>query len=216
RLYILPALGEMLASKLDAELLERLYARLHRCRELCTGRPRAGHVCRPLSTSTTRKIHYIIRGALERAVRWQHLGVNKAAMAEAPSPNHTEPDPPSATEAAALLNAAWADPEWGLLLWLTMITGSRRGEVSALRWRHVDFDRSILWVHRSNAQTKAGIKEKETKTGQRRKVARSPHARVAEPTWGTVGAALLRPWMCTRPRHVRVLPGSRRVGPIRP
>ncbi len=175
RLYILPALGEMLASKLDAELLERLYARLHRCRELCTGRPRAGHVCRPLSTSTTRKIHYIIRGALERAVRWQHLGVNKAAMAEAPSPNHTEPDPPSATEAAALLNTAWADPEWGLLLWLTMITGSRRGEVSALRWRHVDFDRSILWVHRSNAQTKAGIKEKETKTGQRRKVALDPH-----------------------------------------
>jgi integrase len=175
RLYILPTLGGMLASKLDAELLERFYARLHRCREMCTGRPRAGHDCRPLSPSTTRKIHYIIRGALERAVRWQHLGVNKAAMAEAPSPNHTEPDPPSAKEAAVLLNAAWADPEWGLLLWLTMITGSRRGEVSALRWRHVDFDRAILWVHRSNAQTKAGIKEKETKTGQRRKVALDPH-----------------------------------------
>jgi integrase len=55
--------------------------------------------------------------------------------------------------------------------WLTMITGARRGEVSALRWRHVDFDRAVLWIHRSNAQTKAGIKEKETKTGQRRKVA---------------------------------------------
>jgi integrase len=175
RLYILPTLGDMLASKLDAELLERFYARLHHCRTLCTGRPAAGHVCRPLSTSTTRKIHYIIRGALERAVRWQHLGVNKAAMAEAPSPNRTEPDPPSAEEAAALLNAAWADPEWGLLLWLTMITGSRRGEVSALRWRHVDTDRAVLWIHRSNAQTKAGIKEKETKTGQRRKVALDPY-----------------------------------------
>jgi integrase len=175
RLYILPTLGDMLASKLDAELLERFYARLHRCRELCSGRPRAGHTCRPLSTSTTRKIHYIIRGALERAVRWRHLGVNKAAMAEAPSPNRTEPDPPSAEEAAALLNTAWVDPEWGLLLWLTMITGSRRGEVSALRWRHVDFDRTVLWIHRSNAQTKAGIKEKETKTGQRRKVALDPY-----------------------------------------
>ncbi|MGH3754878.1 MAG: tyrosine-type recombinase/integrase [Pseudonocardiaceae bacterium] len=175
RLYILPILGDMLASKVDAELLERFYARLHRCRALCMGRPVAGHVCRPLSTSTTRKIHYIIRGALERAVRWQHLGVNKAAMAEAPSPNRTEPDPPSAEEAAALLNAAWADPEWGLLLWLTMITGSRRGEVSALRWRHVDTDHEVLWIHRSNAQTKAGIKEKETKTGQRRKIAFDPY-----------------------------------------
>lgn len=37
RLYILPPLGNMLASKLDAELLERFYARLHRCRSLCTG-----------------------------------------------------------------------------------------------------------------------------------------------------------------------------------
>jgi len=82
RLYILPTLGDMQASKLDAELLERFYARLHRCRELCLGRARAGHICRPLSTSTTRKIHYIIRGALERAVRWRHLGINKAAMAQ--------------------------------------------------------------------------------------------------------------------------------------
>lgn len=174
RLYILPTFGDLPAGKLDAELLERFYSRLHRCRELCSGRSRSGHVCRPLSTSTTRKIHYIIRGALERAVRWRHLGVNKAAMAEAPSPRRTEPDPPSAKEAAALLNAAWADPDWGLLLWLTMITGSRRGEVSALRWRHIDFDRAMLWVHRSNAQTKAGITEKETKTGQRRKAALDP------------------------------------------
>ena len=59
-----------------------------------------------------------------------------------------------------------------------MITGSRRGEVSALRWHHVDFDRATLWVHRSNAQTKAGIKEKETKTGQRRKLALDPYTLV--------------------------------------
>jgi hypothetical protein len=95
-LYILPTFGHLQAANLDAELLERFYARLHRCRDMCAGRPRAGHTCRPLSTSTTRKVHYIIRGALERAVRWRHLGVNKAAMAVAPSPERTEPDPPSA------------------------------------------------------------------------------------------------------------------------
>ncbi len=112
RLYVLPTFGHLQVAKLDAELLERFYARLHRCRDMCTGRSRAGHTCRPLSTSTTRKVHYIIRGALERAVRWRHLGVNKAAMAVAPSPERTEPDPPSADEAARLLNAAWSDPEW--------------------------------------------------------------------------------------------------------
>jgi integrase len=175
RLYILPTFGQLPAAKLDAELLERFYARLHRCREMCTGKPRAGHTCRPLSTSTTRKIHYIIRGALDRAVRWRHLGVNRAAMAIAPPPRRTEPDPPSADEAARLLNAAWSDPEWGLLLWLTMLTGPRRGEISALRWRHIDFDRGLLWIERSNAQPKAGVTEKATKTGQRRKISLDEH-----------------------------------------
>ena len=42
--------------------------------------------------------------------------MNKAAVAVAPSPERTEPDPPSADEAARLLNAAWSDREWGLHL----------------------------------------------------------------------------------------------------
>jgi integrase len=156
RLYVLPTFGTLPASKLDAEVLERFYARLHRCRELCAGKPRAGHKCRPLSTSTTRKIHYIIHGALERAVRWRDLTVNKASTAIAPTAERTEPDPPSADEAARLLNHAWSDPEWGLLLWLTMLTGPRRGEISALRWRHTDFERGLLSINRSNSQPKSG------------------------------------------------------------
>jgi integrase len=175
RLYVLPTFGHLQAARIDAELLERFYARLHRCRDMCATRPRAGHTCRPLSSSTTRKVHYIIRGALGRAVRWQHLSVNRAAMAIAPSPERTEPDPPNADEAARLLNAAWTDPEWGLLLWLTMLTGPRRGEVSALRWRHIDFERGLLTIHRSNAQPKSGLKEKTTKTGQARKIALDQH-----------------------------------------
>lgn len=139
RLYIRPTFGTLPAAKLDAEVLERFYARLQRCRDLCNGRQR-GHICRPLAGSTVRQIHTIIRSALERAVRWQHLGINKAAFAVAPSPNRPKPDPPSADEAARVLSAASEDPDWGLLLWLTMITGRRRGEVSGLRWRHVDFE----------------------------------------------------------------------------
>jgi integrase len=171
RLYITPTLGDLVAAKLDAELLERYYARLLRCRELCEGRRRAGHTCRPLASSTVRKLHFVVSGALARAVRWQHLGVNKAALAVAPAPSKAKPDPPSASEAAALLGAAWADPEWGLLLWLTMVTGLRRGELSALRWQHVDFDRSCLLVQRANAHLKTGVIEKETKSEQHRRIA---------------------------------------------
>jgi integrase len=114
-------------------MLESFYARLQRCRDLCDGRSRASHECRPLSGSTVRKLHYIISAALEQAVRWRHLDVNPAGLAIAPTASHTEPDPPSAKEAAAVISAALRDPDWGLLLWLIMITGVRRGEISALR-----------------------------------------------------------------------------------
>jgi integrase len=175
RIYIRPTFGGLPAAKLDAEILERFYARLQRCRALCDGRTRRGHVCQPLSGSTVRQIHQIIRAAFERAVRWRHLGVNKAAFAVPPSPNRPAPDPPSPDEAARLLSAAWEDPDWGLLVWLTMITGRRRGEVSALRWSSVDFERAQLIVDRSNVQPRARIIEKETKSGSRPRIALDPH-----------------------------------------
>ncbi len=133
RIYIDPTLGKIKAAKLDAQMLERWYARLQRCRS-CDGRRVSGHACRPLSSSTVRKIHFIVSAALGRAVRWDQIAVNRAELAEAPSPAATEPDPPTAAEAARLLSEAWAaDPDWGLLLWLTVVTGSRRGEISAVR-----------------------------------------------------------------------------------
>jgi integrase len=171
RIYLAPTIGALPAARLDAELLEDLYARLQRCRSLCSGRPRSGHTCEPLASSTVRKIHFIVSGALQRAVRWHHLAVNKAALAAAPRPAKAAPDPPTSAEAAAVMNAAWVDPEWGLLLWLMMVTGLRRGEVSALRWRHVDWDRACLLVQYANAQPRTGIREKKTKTGQQRRVA---------------------------------------------
>jgi hypothetical protein len=42
RLYIRPRFGEMKIGRLDAELLERYYAQLHRCKHLCPRRPPKG------------------------------------------------------------------------------------------------------------------------------------------------------------------------------
>jgi integrase len=175
RLYIAPTFGESKVGKLNAELLERFYSKLHRCKLMCPARPAKGHVHQPLSSSTTRKIHYILRGALERAVRWDYVSVNAAAMAHAPTAKKTRPDPPSADEAARLLNDAWQDPEWGMQLWLTMVTGCRRGELCAIRWRNIDFDRANLWLEKSTAQPRSGIMEKDPKNGEGRRVSLDPH-----------------------------------------
>jgi integrase len=75
RKYIDPVFGSMQAAKLDAELLETFYARLRKCRQLCAGkRVGVGHECRPLSSSSIRQIHFILRGAADRGVRWGYLG----------------------------------------------------------------------------------------------------------------------------------------------
>ena len=39
-----------------------------------------------------------------------------------------------------IIDKAWAtDAEWGTVVWLTMVTGARRGEFVALRWATSSF-----------------------------------------------------------------------------
>jgi integrase len=173
RKYIDPVFGSMQAAKLDAELLETFYARLRKCRELCEGkRVSSGHKCRPLSSSSIRQIHFVLRGSGDRGVRWGYLSVNVAALAEPPPAKRTTPDPPSAAEAAAILNEAWKQPAWGTLLWLVMVTGCRRGELCAVRWSDVNLDRGKIAVERS---MRRNLQEKRTKSKQDRRISIDPY-----------------------------------------
>lgn len=56
-----------------------------------------------------------------------------------------------------------------------MITGLRRGELCALRWRQLDLDRANLWVERSTAHSRTGLVEKDTKTDSQRRLSLDPH-----------------------------------------
>jgi integrase len=165
--YIEPSLGKLQAGKLDAELIETFYAKLLKCRKLCNGRHSADHECTPLSSSSVRQIHAILRGSLDRAVRWQYMSLNPAALAEPPGLKPPQPDPPSPEEAAAVLNEAWMDPAWGMLLWLVMVTGCRRGELCAVRWTDVQLVRGSLMVGRALTRQ---LSEKRTKSSQQRRV----------------------------------------------
>jgi integrase len=112
------------------ELLETFYARLRRCREQCGGRPRARHECKPLSASSVRQMHFILRGALGLGVRWKWVSVNAAADARPPSLTPPDPTPPTPKQAAVLLTRAWEkDPDSGCLLWVAMTTGARRAQL---------------------------------------------------------------------------------------
>jgi integrase len=81
--------------------------------------------------STIRQIHFILSGALKRAVRWGWLTTNPIVRAEPPPAPRAKPHPPSPEEAARILCEAWVDPDWGTLIWLAIVTGVRRGELRA-------------------------------------------------------------------------------------
>lgn len=126
--------------------------------------------CRPLAPATVRQIHAILSAALARAVRWNWRAVNPAEAAEAPAAPKPDPQPPSVDQAARILEEAWCDPDWGMLVWLAMVTGARRGELCALAWDRLDFATGVLTIRTSIAQDGKKTWEKDTKTHQQPRI----------------------------------------------
>ena len=93
-----------------------------------------------------RQIHWVLSGAMERAVRWRWIAVSPTGSAQPPLPPAPKPSPPSAKEAARLLEEAWKDEAWGALVWLAMTTAARQGELCALRRRHLNLKEAVLTI----------------------------------------------------------------------
>jgi integrase len=135
------------------------------------------HVCKGLADSTIRQIHWILSGALDRAVIWKWISVNPAAHASKPPLPRPDPQPPTSDEAGRLAMAAWdRDPHWGALVWTKMTTGMRRGEICALRWSHISLEKAVVSVRRAvYADPVLGVLvEKDTKTHQQRRIVLDP------------------------------------------
>jgi integrase len=188
--HVRPFVGRLKAGAVDVEALDSLYAELRRCRIHCdrsrglvdhrTPRPHEcdsrcrPHRCNGLASTTIRHIHFVLRGAYERGVRWRWVSQNPVKLVDAPRPNAPDPQPPTPAEAAQIVEEAWQDPDWGMLVWLTMVTGARRGELCGLRWSHVDLPGGVLTIRRAIAQHGTERFETDTKTHQQRRVALDP------------------------------------------
>jgi hypothetical protein len=174
--HIRPTLGHIKLSKVDAELLETFYARLRRCREQCGGRRRDGHECRPLSASSVRQMHFILRGALRLGVRWKWVSVNAATDARPPSPTPPDPIPPTPKQAAVFV-----DPRVGegprLRLPTVGCDDHRRPPGRTLRAAVVGRElRRGVAHHRPVVRPGRRLIHKDTKTRQRRRIAQSPES----------------------------------------
>jgi len=154
---IRPRLGKIALTRLTPKNLDDLYGTMKE-----TGR----------SPKTIRNHHAIISSVLHQGVRWGWVRENIAEKAKPPRVIQQRVTAPSVEEVRLVIEEAEdRDPRLAPLLMLAALTGMRRGELCALRWTDVDFERCELDVSRSVMVVPGGIAEKGTKTHRFRTVA---------------------------------------------
>ncbi len=119
-----------------------------------------------MASSTLERIRATLRSALSEAVRQGLIDSNPATRVRLPKPARIRPAVWTTTRETAWREAGvrpavavWTrqhlatflafvkDDPLFTLWWLVALTGLRRGEVAALRWRDIDLDAATLTVH---------------------------------------------------------------------
>ena len=164
RKNIIPDLGAVLLTKLRPAQISQAYAKA-----LAGGR-RDGKG--GLAPTTVVYMHRLIKQALAQAVRWELLSRNPADAVDPPKVERGSMITFDMTQTADLLESLRGTRVL-IPVMLGALCGLRRGEIAALRWRHVDFSTGKLSVVESAEQTVAGVRYKPPKSGRGRAIALS-------------------------------------------
>jgi integrase len=136
RLYLVPNLGGIRLLELRAHHLDRMYSAIA-----------LGRRGRPLSPSTIRRVHAVLRSALNTAVKRRLIPYNSANHIELAPENPKRPKPWTPEQCQIFLkHASDTNDRLGSLYQLLLVTGMRRGEAIGLRWEDVDFEGKTLSV----------------------------------------------------------------------
>jgi integrase len=158
-----PRLARVRLTQLKTADLDRLYASLRK-----SGGQNGG----PLAPATVRRVHTVVRRALQQGVRWGWLSSNPAVHASPPRVPRTNITPPTPEDVNTLLELATdEDPAFGAFLHLAAATGARRGELCALRWSDIDRDAGTVLISRGLVHGADGVIEQGTKTHAARRIA---------------------------------------------
>jgi integrase len=112
----------------------------------------------------------VLHEALQQAVIWRLLATNPAAFVKPPKVQRAEMKTYDLVQTAELLEAFRGNRMF-IPTVLAGLCGLRRGEIAALRWRHVDFDAGHISIEQSAEQSLAGVRYKPPKSGKARTVA---------------------------------------------
>jgi integrase len=166
RKSIAPQIGDVVLAKLKTDRIDAGFSQA-----LQTGR-RDGKG--GLSPRTVHHMRRVLIKALNQAVIWERLSRNPATATTPPKVERQKMLAYDAGQTAELLDAIRPTRMFIPTL-LAVMCGLRRGEILALRWRHVELGDNMrrLAVVQSAEQTTDGVRYKEPKSGRARTVALS-------------------------------------------
>ncbi len=154
RLHFLPVFGHYQLVKLSPQRIQALYAQ-----KLKEG----------LSAKTIGVLHAILHKAFEYAVRLNYLPRNLCDAVDVPHAEKYENQPLILEQIQQLLTCAKGHSIEAFFV-LALVTGMRRGELLALKWKDINFAESTLQVRRSLIEVSGErIRESEPKTAQGRR-----------------------------------------------
>jgi integrase len=177
RLHVLPHLGSVQLRRVDAGMLNALYAALLAEGKLTTANGGSGG----LSARSVRYIHTIVHRAFRDAVRWGRIARNPADAA----------DPPRASAVVRPTMSTWTADEVRAFLDHTAehrlhaafvmlaTTGMRRGECLGLRWSDVDLTAGRVSISQTVIMVHHDIQVGSPKTSRGRRTVALDHGTVA-------------------------------------
>jgi integrase len=159
RLRLIPEFGKVLLSKLTAQQVQAVYARM-----LDEG----------MSAGGVRYMHMVLHRALDAALRLGLVYRNVTEMVNIPRLLRREIAPLTSEQVHTFLEAAGGHRLEALFV-LALATGMRRGELLALTWADVDLESAQLQVRSALQQTPEGLIIAQPKTKRsRRTIALAP------------------------------------------
>jgi len=163
RRNLVPLVGRAILSRLKPAQIAEAYSRA-----LSKGTGGKG----PLSPQTVMHMHRVLKQALKQSVRGEMLHRNPADAIDAPKVERRQMQVYDVSQTVKLFEAVRGHRVF-IPVVLAAMCGLRRGEIAALRWKHIDLDKASLSVVQSAEQTRAGVRYTEPKRGRTRNVALS-------------------------------------------
>lgn len=129
-----------------------------------------------LSPSSIANCYRAFNNILARATEWKLIKENPASSVKQPKIKVKKSNVYSKDDLNALFIHLEEKPfHWRVLILLAISTGAREGEIAALEWKHIDFEKGTIFIEQSLTEVVGeGVRLKSTKNERCRTVS-IPH-----------------------------------------